>query len=188
MMGMDLSNINLLSLQTSFMRQDPTTQALCAALEPQFRKLADEVKACLIYAKVDELDNTALDELACEMHVDFYDANASLEQKRDLIKKSLIIHETKGTPYAVETLISALFGEGYVEEWFEYGGDPYTFRVLTNNAAVTNEKAQEFIKALNSVKNARSWLDSVIITLNEDLPLYFAGIVHTGDFITIKEG
>lgn len=187
-MAMNLNNVDLLSLQPSFMREDTTTKGLCAALQPQFIKLADEVKACLIYCRINELDDKVLDELAWQMHVDFYDANADIEQKRELIKKSLIIHRTKGTPYAVETLISALFGDGYVEEWFEYGGDPYTFRVITNNVAVTNDKAQEFIKALNSVKNARSWLDKVVLLLAEDLNLYYGFAVHTGDVVVIKEG
>lgn len=187
-MGMDLKNVNLLSLQPSFMRDDITTKGLCAAIQPQFTKLADEVKTCLIYGRIDELDSKVLDELAWQMHVDFYDANADVEQKRELIKKALMIHKTKGTPYAVETLISALFGDGYVEEWFEYGGEPYTFRVVTNNEAVTNEQAQKFIKALNSVKNARSWLDKVVLLLAENLNLYYGFAVHTGDVVTIKEG
>lgn len=93
----------------------------------------------------------------------------------------------KGTPSAVEELISTLFDEGRVEEWFEYGGEPYTFRVVTNNSSVTQDRAMEFIKALNSVKNARSWLDRVIITQMEDMQLYFAGIVHTGDNLTIRQ-
>lgn len=186
-MAMTLENVSLLSLQTSFMKKDPTTQGFCAALEPQFRQLAEEVKSCLIYARIDDLDETALDELAWQMHVDFYES-VDIEKKRFLVKNALIMHQTKGTPYAVEMLINALFDNGYVEEWFEYGGDPYTFRVITNNSSVTNERATEFIKALNSVKNMRSWLDKVVITLAEELPLYFCGAIHTYEKLTIKEG
>jgi hypothetical protein len=61
------------------------------------------------------------------------------------------------------------------------------FRVVTNNPKVTNELAAEFIRALDSVKNKRSWFDSVILMQKENMNLYFAGIVHTGDYITVKQ-
>ncbi len=186
-MGMDLNNINLISLMPQFMQQDPIAKGLCAALQPQFRQLADETKICLLMPRISELNGSILDELAWELHIDFWDAGADEEKKRELLKNSLKIHMTRGTPAAVETLIQTMFNDGYVEEWFEYGGEPYMFRVITNNASVTTDKATQFIRALNSVKNLRSWLEKVIITLSEPLDFYYAGIVHTGDHITVRQ-
>jgi len=182
---MRLKELNLLSLQTLYMQQDETTKAICLALEPQLKEIANAIKLCVIYTRLEELNEKILDELAWEMHIDFWDSSIDIVKKRELIKSAFIIHMTKGTPYAVEKLISTIFDDGYVEEWFDYAGEPYTFRVVTNNSTVTNEKAKEFIRALDSVKNLRSHLDKVVITLSEELPLYFGGIVHTGDILTI---
>lgn len=182
-----LSNVDLLSLQTSYMKQDPTTRALCVALTPQFRQLADEVKVCLILARVNELDSAALDELAWQMHVDWYDANASVEIKRKLIKNAIKVHRYRGTPYAVEQVVRDYFGDGHVEEWFEYGGEPYHFRVVTSNPSVTAEQANQFAMAVDKVKNIRSRLEQVIISMSAEMQLFFGHVLHTGDHITIEQ-
>lgn len=184
---MDLKSLDLLSLQTTYMKNDPTTKALCAALNPQFQQLADEVKVCLIYSRIDELDDVALDELAWQLHIEWYDSTVDIEVKKQLIKKAMEVHMYRGTPYAVEEVIQAYFGDGYVQEWFDYGGDPFMFKVITNNPAVTAELANQFIKVLNSVKNIRSHLETIIVALSGEMNFYYAGVVHTGDFIEVRQ-
>lgn len=183
---LNLKDVDLLSLQTTHMKKDPTTQALCAALTPQFQQLAEEVKLCLIYSRVAELDHVALDELAWQMHIDWYDKTLDINKKRQLVKKASEVHRYRGTPYAVEEVIKTYFGDGYIQEWFEYGGEPYMFKVITSNPSVTGEQAQQFINVLNSVKNIRSHLEEIIIALSGEMHLYSAGVVHFADFITIK--
>lgn len=182
-----LKDIDILSLQTSFMKQDPTTQAICAALTPQFQQLADEVKACLILSRVNELDEAALDELAWQLHVDWYDANTSIDVKRQIIRNALKVHRYRGTPYAVEQVVQDYFGDGYVEEWFEYGGDPYHFRVVTSNPSVTGEQANQFAMAIEKVKNVRSHLEQIIISMSAEMQVFFGNVLHTGDSITIEQ-
>lgn len=182
-----LKNIDLLSLQTSHMKQDPTTQAMCAALTPQLQKLAEEVKACLILPRVNELDEAVLDELAWQLHVDWYDANADIDVKRQIIKNALKIHRYRGTPYAVEQVIQDYFGDGHVEEWFEYGGEPYYFRVMTSNPSVTFELAERFVMAVEKVKNIRSRLEQVIISMSAEMQIYFGNVLYIDDHIVVEQ-
>lgn len=184
---MKLENVDLLSLQTSSMKQDPTTKALCTALTPHFKKVAEEAKLCLIYNRVNELDSAALDELAWQMHVDWYDATLDVDKKRQLIKTAVEVHQYRGTPYAVEEVIKTYFGDGYVQEWFEYGGAPFMFKVISANPSVNGEQTEQFLKVLNSVKNVRSHLEGIVITLVGEMDSYFAGIVHTGDKLEIRQ-
>lgn len=184
---MNLSNVDLLSLQSSYMKNDPTTIALCQILNPYFQQLAEESKLCLIYARIGELDSDALDELALEFHVDWYDSGSELAIKRQLVKDAIIVHMYRGTPYAVEQVIQTYFGDGYVQEWFEYSGLPYMFKVVTSNPSVTAEQADQFIKVLNSVKNTRSHLQEIIIALSGQMDLYLAAVVHIGDFIEVRQ-
>ncbi len=183
----DLRNVDLLELQTNFMKQDPTTQALCSALTPQMQKVANEVKLCLIYSRIDELSDQVLDELAWQMKIDWYDATADIVIKRQLIKTAPIIKRCLGTPYAVEEVIKIYFGDGEVEEWFEYDGERGMFKVMTSNTSVTGELAQQFIRVLEAVKRKSSHLEEIIISLSGEMNLYYAGVVHTSDFIEIRQ-
>ena len=184
---MDLQNIDLLSLQTSYMKQDATIQALCAALTPQFQEIANDINDCFLLPNVDALAEAVLDELAWQMHIDWYDSTVDIAVKRQLIKDSIRIHRYRGTPYAVEELIKTFFGDGYVQEWFEYGGEPGMFKVITSNASVTSDLAVQFIKVLDSVKRKSAHLEEIIISLSGEMELYFAGIVHTGDNLEIRQ-
>lgn len=184
---MDLSNINLLTLQTASMKDDPTTKAMCAALSPVLQQVADSIAKELILARVDNLPEEILDELAYELHVDWYDATAEIGVKRSLIKSSDKVHRYLGTPFAVEQVVQDYFGDGQVEEWFDYGGDPYYFRVLTENSAVTGELADQFSRAVDKVKNLRSRLEAVIVTLSGEMNMYFGNVLQTGDYVTIEQ-
>lgn len=169
------------------LQQDPDMIAASKAVDEEFLLVVNEVNQCILLPRLDDLDSDVVDLLAWQMHVDFYDNTLPIEVRIQLVKNSLRWHKIKGTPSAVEELISTVFDSGEVQEWFEYGGDPYTFQVLTSNESVTMDQAEQFIRALNSVKNLRSSLDKVVITIGDEMDLYFAGIVHTGDSITITE-
>lgn len=184
---MKVKNLDIIKLQTKHMQQDETTQALSAALTPEFRKLSEEVKQCLLLARVEELSEALLDALAWELHVKWYDATAAIEVKRNLIKNSDKVHMHLGTPYAVEQVIEDYFGDGYVEEWFNYDGEPYKFRVVTTNASVTTDLANQFTMAVETVKNKRSKLEQIIIALSGELNTYLTAVVHTGDILTIEQ-
>lgn len=183
----DIYEVSLLDLLPSNLKNDPDVIAASKTMDEQFFITVNEVKECIVLPRVDEQPHEVLDLLAWEAHLDYYDTSLPLEIKRELIKKSPALHRMKGTPAAVEELVTTLFDEGKVVEWFEYGDTPYRFRVETNNTSVTNERAQEFIKALESVKNIRSTLDRVIINQKENMDLYFAGVVHTGDKVTVRQ-
>lgn len=183
---MKLNEVNLLELQSAYMKRDPTIKALCAALTPQLLKLSNEAYTCLIYANIDNLDESILNELAWQWHVEFYDQNLTVEKKKQLVKNAIRWHCIKGTPAAVEELTSAAFDESRVEEWFEYNGDPYKFRIVTTDRVTESEKLQKLSEAINTVKNARSYLEGFFIERDNNLNLYFAGVVQTGKTYTIS--
>ena len=68
---MDLNSIDLLKLQTSYMKEDQTTKALCAAITPQLQQVANDLVKILLLARVDQLPEAVLDELAYELHVGY---------------------------------------------------------------------------------------------------------------------
>ena len=61
----------------------------------------------------------------------------------------------------MEQLISAYFGEGYIMEWYEMYGTPYTFVALTTNAHITAQNYEKFVEAVKAAKNVRSHLAGI---------------------------
>lgn len=183
----NLDDSKLLDILPPNLRSDPDIIAACSAVDKEFSPIVNSIKNVLIVADIENASSEVVDHIAIESHADFYDPNLDIEIRRELAKKAIELHMQKGTPSAVEELIKTLFDEGEVVEWYEYGGNPYTYRIVTNNTSVTNERAAEFIRALETVKNKRSWLDSIILTQKEIMNIYFAGVVHAGDYTTVKQ-
>ena len=163
---MKLTELTLLSLQTAFMQRDLTTQGMCAGVQGQLRDVAASTYNILMYQALNTMSDTPfanelVDELAWQFHTDYYDKTADFETKKALVKQSIKIHQKKGTPQAVIDLISTAFpADVYLLEWFNYGGKPYHFKLVTSQLPSTEDEAK-IRKALLSVKNARSYLESI---------------------------
>ena len=169
-MPMKLTDLALLALQTAFMQKDLTTQGFCAGLQGELRDAAMNAYRLLIYSNLDNLKDddfghSLADELAWQFHVDYYDKAADIETKKRLVKQSIKIHRTKGTPQAVLDLLQTAFpSDAVLLEWFDYGGEPYHFKIVTSE--FEGYDMTKFLAALDSVKNARSYLDSVSVFKN----------------------
>lgn len=182
---MNLDNINLLDLQTSYMSKDTTVIAMCKALEPVFKQLSKESKLCLIYSQIDNLNDEILDELAWQFHVDFYNVNFPINVKKNLIKNSRKIHRLKGTPASVETLLSSIFGKSELVEWFEYGGEPYMFKVKVQIENNINQLLDNFEESIDTVKNTRSHLEKIELYSTSKSKIYISSSSLGGEDITV---
>jgi len=108
------------------------------------------------------LPEPVLDHLAWQLHMEGYEAAVDVAAKRQLIAGSLLLHRRRGTPWAVRTALeAALHVPATVQQWFEYGGEPYFFRVrLELGGAGLDEAAQRnALQLIQDYKNVRSWLD-----------------------------
>lgn len=175
------------NLLPSSLKVDPFLVALGEAIEIELKAAYREAESLSNLFEVDKLPEFLLDHLAYQKHVDYYDFTLPIENKRDLIKKAIFFHRQKGTIAAVEDLINTVFGDGQVTEWFEYGGLPFHFKVLTSNPTATHEKADQFIQAINTVKRKTAVLEKVELTQLEEMDLYFGGVLHIGDNLEIKQ-
>ena len=119
-----------------------------------------------------------LDDLAWELNIPWYETNASIAIKREVIKSSDQVHMRLGTKWAVENVIRTYFGNGFVTEWWEYGGEPGHFQVNSSNPSLNNERFNEFLHLLSKVKRASAKLDSVVISLSGELQLYAGVALH----------
>jgi P2-related tail formation protein len=183
---MELKQIDLLALQTSTMKKDSTTIALTQALTPHLNQVNPD--KCILALNLDSMNSRMLDELAVEKNIFWYDPNASLIVKRNLIKNADKVFRYLGTNYAIEQVIKDYFGDGEIEEWYEYGGEPYHFKVLTSNLSVTRESAEQFREAVNKVKRLSTRLEEVLVNMVSTLDVCYGFVLHTGDTVILKQG
>ena len=156
----DIENSNIIYMLPSHLKQKPEVQAIGAALNISAKKVLNLCKRISIFSRIDELDGEILDVLASELKTQFYNTNFSVDIKRRLIKNTLKWYMKVGTPKAVEELVVVVFGQGKVVEWYEYGGKPFRFKVITN-ATIDDTNIEKFNEMIRNVKNARSILEAV---------------------------
>ena len=161
--GMKITELDFVRLLPAFMRDDEAVIALSKAVDKLMGDPGKRLSTIRTWDKIDELTEEECDELAWELDIDWYDSTGmGLDEKRETIKLAQQIKRKRGTKWAVERLVTAYFGEGYVEEWFETGGEPYTFVATTPNVQITEETIDKFMEAVNAAKNARSHLAGVL--------------------------
>lgn len=175
---MKLSNLEFIKLLPQFMREDQAVRGLAAGIDSIVPQLTAEIEKLSTWDHIDELSEAELDDLAWELNILWYDIGASIEVKRELIKASDQIYKKLGTKWAVENVINTYFGDGYIEEWFQYGGDPGRFRIYSTNPTLNESKFAEFLNLLNKVKRASSQLDGVYITLTGQMNMSAGVALH----------
>ena len=132
-------------------------------------QLSDEIKAIETLANPLKCDEKYLPFLAYAFKVDFWDDNLTQNDKRRLIQSSLLLHQRKGTVWALERIFESLGMDAKVSEWFNYNGEPYHFKVDVEIGDITKKISKELIVDLKSYveiyKNIRSVLDEINIRL-----------------------
>ena len=183
--GMKISELDFVRLLPAFMRDDEAAIALSKAINRLMGEPGKRLHTIRTWDKIDDLTEAECDELAWELDVDWYDsAGMGLEEKRETIKLAQQIKRKRGTKWAVERLISAYFGEGYVMEWDETDGAPYTFIVLTTSTDISDENYIKFVEAAKAAKNERSRIAGIFYFWQQNPSVEYAlgSSLHRYDF------
>ena len=175
---MKLDTLEFIRLLPQFMRDDPAVHGLAKSIDAIVPQLANAASKMSTWDRIDELSDAELDELAWELNILWYDTTADISIKRDLVKNSDKVYQHLGTKWAVENVIETYFGEGEIQEWFKYGGQPGHFRVNSSNPSISQERFTEFLNVLNKVKRASAKLDEVVININSEVMLTAGVAIH----------
>lgn len=158
---MKLHDLEFLKLLPVFMRKDADIIALSKAMDNALRDSTDHLKTASGWNSFDKLTEAELDEMAWELDVDWYDYGASREIKAAQIKSAQLIKQRRGTIWAVSQIVSDCFEKAEVKEWYEFGGRPYEFDVVTTNPNITQDACDRMILLINKAKNVRSILRQI---------------------------
>lgn len=177
-----MTNLRDLKLQQVIppnLTQDEKVRHLAQSLDEIMRDVhvwADKLNYKL---NLDDLPTEIIDHMLWEKHITWGEGLLLIEnhqQKVELLKAAIELHRKKGTPYAIERVFSVLGLNAKLQEWFEYGSDPYHFKVIVH---VTERGiSQELLKNLETLisfyKNVRSVLEVIDIILRIRCPMNYA--------------
>ncbi len=169
---MKLEDIQLEHLLPLFMRQDKVACAISKVMSEALQVLAKEIRKLSTFDALDLLNTAELDALADELNVLWYDKAFTDEQKRVLLLQSDQVYMRLGTVQAVQDVVTAVFGESNVEEFFTYGGNPHYFRIEVKAAnELSAEKEAKILRMLEIVKRKSQWLEKIYANTIGTLPL-----------------
>ena len=180
------TSIDLLKLLPAWMRSDKANIALADGIKPVAETIAVDLKILTRWNKIDEMSEELLDYMAWECNVLWYDKSATIEVKRQLIKNSDLVHMRLGTKWSVRQVVEDFLGDARIEEWWEYGGKPYHFRIVTNNLAAVGENYNAMMAILSVVKRKSAWLDAFSIKLEGDMSVWLGVGYHEYSRETIR--
>lgn len=170
----DIRDGTTLDLLPEALRKSPEIQAQSYAFHETIKMLLDKIDRAKLYAGIDILPEEIVDLLAEEFRAQYYDGSMSLQKKREAVKKAMQWYKKAGTLSAVDELVGFMYGEHKVHEWFQYDGQPYTFRVeiMGLDVQITEKGMKNFLSALQKVKNTRSLLEAIIFHRRVDQLVY----------------
>lgn len=177
----NIQTISLLDILPDSILADEKIKAIAVALDTELQKVTDETQQVLHLPRLDVLPEKVIDLLAWQFHVDFYEPiGMDIKTKRKLVKESIAWHRIKGTPAAVEMMLSSTFGRSAkVSEWYEYDGEPYHFKVSVKTKKFPTMESLGLAKqGVLAAKNTRSVLDSIKTIVEID----------TGDYEKKEDG
>jgi phage tail P2-like protein len=176
-------------------KDDPKFKAASKCLDSIFSNFRTKAMEMLIYARLDELDNQTLDDLAWQWnlnHHEGYSLLTSMEEKRDLIRNAIKLKKYKGTRWSLERIGEILNMPITIVEWWENveNGmelEPYEFDMFVDSGirGVTDKFYSDVYNLLNSLKNVRSHLRSIRAFISSHGDFYVGAITYQTALIHI---
>jgi phage tail P2-like protein len=163
-----LDQVSLADLLPPNLLSDAKVRAAVQAIDKEQQTITKEASRLSLMSNLDTLDEQWIDELIWQFHVEGAELASTLDEKRNLIRNFIDIHRTKGTRYALERVIDLLGMRAIISEWFEHGGDPYTFRIEVlevTNKGLSDEKIRLLDRLIMEYKNTRSRLTEIRVFL-----------------------
>jgi phage tail P2-like protein len=155
-----------------------------------FSRFQDLDLDCLLVYVFDTVNSSALVHLAEQFHITGNEGwlnCASESERRELLKNSIKLHKFRGTKYALIRVLNILGLNGTVQEWFDYGGEPYHFKIGIdmNNKAFDSETESSLIELIEANKNVRSKLEKMTVNLISTEEQIFASYCTTSEEVTV---
>lgn len=137
-------------------------RTLAIEFENSFKEnIVSNIDKLAIYKNLELQSDEVLSELAWQYAIDNWQENLPREVKINLIKNAYWAHAKKGTRVAVTENLKKLNYPIKVQEWYEYGGKPFTFKVFTTHISSNPSWIDDLMYIIDKYKNCRSIVDAI---------------------------
>jgi phage tail P2-like protein len=191
-MARELQDVTLLDILPGSIAHDEDVQAAASALGVAMSDVERDISLAYLFSRIDTLPEDVLDHLGYQFHItgiEGWRLAATVAEKRNLVRTAIEIHRKKGTKYAVVRVLDLLGMRGVVSEWFEYGGNPYTFKIDIDVVGypITTEVLALLDDLVGEYKSARSHYE-VDLGLAQRSKIYLPAWMQTGHVDTLYPG
>ena len=132
-------------------------------------RISDMDLSPLLVYLVDTVNASALPNLAEQLHIlgEGWQFARDDDERRRLLKRAIELHRYKGTRWAIQQVLETLALSGQISEWFEYGGQPYYFKINVDLSTRGIDEAtfDALVALITEYKNVRSHLELLTLSL-----------------------
>lgn len=183
----DFDSISIKDLLPKILRDDADIAAVADVVSADLRRINASAKLINIVKTLSQQPDSVLSVLAYQRHVEGYSESLLRASRESLIHNSIVLHRLKGTPDVIYRAVAALGLDVTVEEWQDYGGEPYHFRLAIDlyGQDYPQETSDMVDLMIAQYKNVRSVLDGITINYAVNGPEYQAVGLYTSEIITV---
>lgn len=140
--------------------EDKKCYAIAYAIAQKMEEAFADVHNAIIYARANELDEATLDQLAEDFGIGWWNQEATLSEKRQMLYDSFSARKKLGTADGVRTAISTYYGDGgSIEEWYDIGLLPGHYKITLSGeyAPQTQSQINDFTAKLETADRASAY-------------------------------
>ena len=146
-----------------------------------------DISPVLVYL-VDTVNTSVLPGLAEQFHIlgEGWQFARNDDERRLLLKRAIELHRYKGTPWAIKQVLETLSLNGQIREWFDYGGQPFYFRIDVDlsDRGIDEATYDALVELVTEYKNVRSHLEALTLSLTVRSPVPAIAAVTLGGELT----
>ena len=153
-------------------------------------RISDIDRSPVLVYLVDQVNASVLPHLAEQLHLlgEGWQFARDDDERRKLLKRAVELHRHKGTPWAIQQVLETLALSGQISEWFQYGGQPYHFKVSIDlfERGLDEAGLLSLEGLIADYKNVRSRMETLQLSLTGKCSApVFASVSIAGEATTI---
>lgn len=190
----DLRAASLVDFLPESLAAEVDVVALSLALDPELQAVAAALVEAVIWPNIDNLPEWVLNELAWSMRFDELQQwdEATLAGKKALLHGVFAWRKKSGTKYALGRIFALLQVEGRIIEWFEEGGQPFTYRmrvtVTPTSPGISLHQLQQFPEWIERFGRTSTGMSELSVEADSTAPLDLYPVLTVGRLVEIGFG
>lgn len=159
---MNISETKLLDLLPECMRQDRIIKGFSAAWGYVQGKITAVLPLVNLFDNLELLTESQLDQIAEAMQIPWYNTEYTVEKKINLIRHFEQVCFKLGTIGSIQNVAEGVYGEAEVEDWYEYEGREWGFKIFVDYGDYTTVEAlARLTRMVRDIRPAKSTLSPV---------------------------